>query len=75
MTKPVITIDIERLVDAPEVMIQNYIRHLPVMTEEDNGDLRLAGIVSMRDFFREWVETKGRLTCCSARWSATDQGF
>jgi CBS domain-containing protein len=56
MTKSLITITIEQLNKANELMIQHHIRHLPVVYSDDDQVLRLAGIVSMRDAFKRLVE-------------------
>ena len=58
MTKPVITIPLERLDEAPRVMVQKGFRHLPVTARGPGGESYLAGVVSMRDFFREWVRER-----------------
>lgn len=54
MTKPVRTVEIRELANAPSVMIQNGIRHLPVVAPKRDGG-RILGMVSMRDFFRQWA--------------------
>lgn len=51
MTRPVITARLDQLELAPRIMVDNGIRHLPVLDESG----RLVGVVSMRDFFREWA--------------------
>lgn len=56
MTKGLITITTEQLDQANELMIQNHIRHLPVVYQDDDGVSRLAGIISMRDAFNRLVE-------------------
>jgi CBS domain-containing protein len=58
MTHPVATIELDQLSDAPKLMVEKGIRHLPVMTTGPAGEARLAGLVSMRDFFRDWVRQR-----------------
>jgi CBS domain-containing protein len=56
MTKNLITITTAELDRANGLMIQHHIRHLPVVYRDDDGISRLAGIVSMRDAFKQLVE-------------------
>ncbi len=58
MSKPVITISIDELDQAAEIMIEHGIRHLPILHEDSISGQTLAGIVSMRDLLREMVFQK-----------------
>lgn len=61
MTRPVVTIRIERLAEAPHLMLKHGFRHLPVLARTSEGGPYLAGVVSMRDFFRAWcIEREGK---------------
>lgn len=55
MTRPVVTVDLSDLNNAGELMIKKGFRHLPVITRDQSGKKSVAGMVSMRDFFREEV--------------------
>jgi CBS domain-containing protein len=56
MKKPVVTVGITELEDAPAIMLQNGFRHLPVVYEDEEGETHVAGVISMRDVFRYLVE-------------------
>ena len=56
MSKPVITIKLENIDQAPALMIKHRIRHLPVLDLDDSGVERLAGVISMRNLFQALVE-------------------
>lgn len=49
MTKHVKTIEFSQLHEALDIMLENGIRHLPVVATDDKGVLRIAGVISMRD--------------------------
>jgi CBS domain-containing protein len=51
------TIPLERLEEAPQLMVEWGFRHVPV-TYEEKGKLRVAGVLSMRDFFVHWWKEK-----------------
>jgi CBS domain-containing protein len=55
MTHPVLTVDLTDLAQAPRIMLDKGMRHLPVMDESAEGGPRLLGVVSMRDFFTKWA--------------------
>jgi CBS-domain-containing membrane protein len=54
MTQPVITLSVNELARAAEVMMKKGIRHLPVVYEDENRMQHIAGVISMRDLFVEW---------------------
>jgi len=56
MTKGLITINTNEMDRANELMIQHHIRHIPVVFEDDDRVLRLAGVISMRDAFKKLVD-------------------
>jgi CBS domain-containing protein len=59
MTQPVISLDISELPNAAEVMLKNYIRHLPITVFDDMLNMKVVmGVISMRDLFRfYWSES------------------
>ncbi|MGZ3697280.1 MAG: CBS domain-containing protein [Bdellovibrionota bacterium] len=59
MTSPVKTLDLGSIEQAPALLLEHGFRHLPITTTE-NGVERLVGVVSMRDFFRQWAAQKMR---------------
>lgn len=58
MSHPVITLSIYEIDKASETMIRCGIRHLPVVYEDDQQKQHLAGVISMRDLFKEQVQEK-----------------
>jgi CBS domain-containing protein len=56
MRKPVVTLPILELDRAAEVMLTNRIRHLPVVYEDEDKAIRVAGVISMRDLFEGFVK-------------------
>ncbi len=58
MSKPVITLDIQEIGRASELMQKHHVRHLPVTTLSEGGKLnRLVGVISKRDVFAEMAST------------------
>lgn len=56
MTRPVRTLDVSQLNDAPEMMLQLGVRHLPVVLKSSlDGKESLMGVISMRDIFQVFV--------------------
>ncbi len=53
MTRNVRTIDLARVNEALGVMVEHGIRHLPVVSTDETGKVRIVGVVSMRDFARK----------------------
>lgn len=63
MTRPVQTIRISDLDQAGRRMMQYGFRHLPVVTEDEEGIERLLGVISMRDLFqRLLLETEKEMS-------------
>jgi CBS domain-containing protein len=60
MTKGLITVNTNEMDHADELMIQHHIRHIPVVYQDTDGKNRLAGMISMRDSFRNAVNDKIR---------------
>lgn len=58
MTKKLITLSILKLDEANDLMLKNNIRHLPIVYNDEKGESHLAGVISMRDAFRNLVEEK-----------------
>lgn len=58
MSKPVHTLTIDELDQAAEVMIDRNVRHIPIMHVDPATGKNIAGVVSMRDLFREMVSHK-----------------
>ena len=52
MTTPVITLDASRIEEAPQIMVRQNIRQIPVVTTESETEVRIAGVVTMRDIFQ-----------------------
>jgi CBS domain-containing protein len=52
MRKPVITVGLTELENAPVLMLKHGFRHLPVVYEDEKGETHVAGVISMRDIFR-----------------------
>lgn len=58
MSKPVVTITIEELADAPRIMVEKGIRHLPVLhTDPDTGQT-IVSMISMRDVLKSFAQSK-----------------
>ena len=55
MTKGLITVGTHELEKANDLMIKHHIRHIPVIYKDDDGESRLAGVISMRDSFKSLV--------------------
>lgn len=55
MTTNVKCVRVDQLHQAPKLMAEHHIRHLPVITEE-KGKKRVVGVISMRDIFRITME-------------------
>lgn len=55
MTAHVRTLPVSKISEAPELMIQHGIRHIPLISDEKNRQ-RLVGVLSMRDLFRLSME-------------------
>lgn len=58
MTRKVISLPVDRIQEAGSVMLANHIRHL-VITLDEGRNPTLAGVVSMRDLFREFLAIIG----------------
>jgi hypothetical protein len=58
MTKKIISLSLLEIDRAPEVMVENNIRHLPIVYETEIGHSHVAGVVSMRDAFRSLIAEK-----------------
>jgi CBS domain-containing protein len=56
MTRKLITLSILNLEQANDIMLKNNIRHLPIIYHDENEETHLAGLISMRDAFRNLVE-------------------
>lgn len=55
MTSPVVQIDIGQISKAPQVLLKNRFRHLPVTVTDKVSKNRVLGVISMRDLFRQLV--------------------
>lgn len=55
MTSNLRTITVDKLHEAPKIMVKYRIRHLPVV-ETSGGKTRVVGVMSMRDLFRIVME-------------------
>ena len=53
MTQKVRTIELSEMHQALDIMLENGIRHLPVMQKDEGGVTRLMGVISMRDLARK----------------------
>lgn len=53
MTHPITTLELQYLEKAEEILFNNHFRHLPIVTYDESGGCKIAGIVSMRDFFKK----------------------
>ena len=53
MTKKVKTIDYTRIHEALDIMVENGFRHLPVVSTGNDGKVRVAGVISMRDLLKQ----------------------
>ena len=60
MKKDVYTVSIYDLNLAPEIMVKYNIRHLPVVYEGSDSIIHLAGMISMKDLFQQFVEKSQR---------------
>ncbi len=56
MTANVITLELENIEEAPRLMAEHHIRHLPIVKKE-KGKEYLVGVLSMRDIFRQVMES------------------
>jgi CBS domain-containing protein len=56
MTKPVISVSLYELKQAPEIMKRCHIRHLPVVFNDEDGQNHIVGVISMRDLFDNYYE-------------------
>ena len=61
MSRNLIKLSISELDQANQVMLQNNIRHLPIIYHDDSGEEHLAGVISMRDAFRALVLENNQL--------------
>jgi CBS domain-containing protein len=55
MTPDPITVPIGKLKDAAQIMIKNGFRHVVFTINSKNNDEHVAGIISMRDLFKEFI--------------------
>lgn len=58
MTSPVKTITPSEISQAPELMLTQEIRHLPIVTMDEKGRKFVTGIISMRDLFHQFFSNK-----------------
>jgi CBS domain-containing protein len=56
MTSPLKTLELSELDSAPEFMLKNRIRHLPVVVKNSEGISTLVGVVSMRDVLKRLLQ-------------------
>lgn len=62
MTKKVITLKLDEIERAPEVMLKNRIRHIPIVQTTPDGKIQVLAVLSMRDLFEEFVKKIPELT-------------
>jgi CBS domain-containing protein len=58
MSKPVLTIGIDDLNHAAEIMLEKGIRHLPVIHQDPDTQELIIGMISMRDILKNTVNSK-----------------
>ena len=56
MSKPVVTISIFELDRGPQLMLDGGIRNLPVIYDNELGETKIAGVISIKDLFRRLSE-------------------
>lgn len=62
MTRNPTCLDLSQLDQAPEVLARLGKRHLPITFQDPQGNTHLAGVISMRDLFYQWVEERKQLS-------------
>lgn len=56
MQAPVVTVSLYELHRASEIMLKHNFRHLPVVYTDKDAQIRVAGVISMRDLFRKAIQ-------------------
>jgi CBS domain-containing protein len=69
MTKPVMTLETRHLKNAPKIMLEKGIRHLPIVDIDDYGVKHLTGMISMRDLFRQLVSEAEAYSLTETTWN------